>query len=478
MRSIVIYILFFAFASCSFSQNRKIDSLLSLVNKGWTDTTSAKNQLKLGYEFYKAGDKEKAIQRFKTSYAMAEKFKFERIELMALHFITAVFTETSQHDSAFRYSALYETAAMKYKNNRELWQAYMAHYNIFIGKGSANEAMEIILKAVRVAEKLNTSDLRAKSYKALGVTHAYLNDYVSAIKEYQRAQETWYASGDTLSGDAMLYVIGIAYGQMREPEKGLKALLKARDLCLRTNDEESLHRVNNELLSLYTYLGDRVRSLPLALESYTYFKKQNKKDDWANSGIKVMGLYQMMRRFSEAKPYIDEVYTMGSKDGNANWILASLNAYSTHYTETGDFKSACKYLIRLRAYKDSTQQVTYLQDVAEMSKKYESERKDKELLQKDSEIKIQQADAKHKSTQRNILMGGIGVLLLLVFFIFRSYNEKKKANHIISEQKKLVEEKQQEVMDSIRYAKRIQNAQIPNEKFIAKTLERLKSKNA
>ena len=44
------------------------------------------------------------------------------------------------------------------------------------------------------------------------------------------------------------------------------------------------------------------------------------------------------------------------------------------------------------------------------------------------------------------------------------------------EQKKLVEEKQKEVFESIRYAKRIQMAQIPSEKMVNKILERIKKK--
>src|SRR5207249_663698 len=123
--------------------------------------------------------------------------------------------------------------------------------------------------------------------------------------------------------------------------------------------------------------------LPVALESYTYFKKQNNKVDWVNSGIKVMGLYQLLRKFDQAKPYIDEVYTIGKESGNTNWVLSALGSYSNLYLETADYKKACKYLLRLRNYRDSTQAAFYLAEVAEMSKKYESERKDKELVQKD-----------------------------------------------------------------------------------------------
>ena len=43
----------------------------------------------------------------------------------------------------------------------------------------------------------------------------------------------------------------------------------------------------------------------------------------------------------------------------------------------------------------------------------------------------------------------------------------------VESQKKIVEEKQMEILDSIRYAKRIQQAQLPSEKFISKILKKI-----
>lgn len=60
------------------------------------------------------------------------------------------------------------------------------------------------------------------------------------------------------------------------------------------------------------------------------------------------------------------------------------------------------------------------------------------------------------------------VLSGLILFVFRSYNEKRKANSIISKQKEIVENKQKEIVDSINYAKYIQNALLPDEKIISK----------
>ncbi|MDO8999708.1 MAG: hypothetical protein Q7W45_08085, partial [Bacteroidota bacterium] len=68
---------------------------------------------------------------------------------------------------------------------------------------------------------------------------------------------------------------------------------------------------------------------------------------------------------------------------------------------------------------------------------------------------------------------GFGLVLILALFILRGYKQKQKANAIIITQKRLVDEKQKEILDSIRYAKRIQTALLPNEKYIDKSLQKL-----
>ena len=58
--------------------------------------------------------------------------------------------------------------------------------------------------------------------------------------------------------------------------------------------------------------------------------------------------------------------------------------------------------------------------------------------------------------------------------ILRSLKINKEQNKIISLQKDIVEEKQKEILDSIRYAKRIQNSLLPSEKYIEKNILKLK----
>jgi tetratricopeptide (TPR) repeat protein len=472
MRSLYFYIIL-ACASISVAQNRSIDSLLKIISSSKEDSGLVKAHIGLGKEYLKSGNKERSSDNFKTALTLSQKFNFQRGILNSLEYVCRIYIGLNNADSSIKYSDLYIKSALKNKNKNAVWYGYILSSNAYIMKGDFAEAVIVALQAIKVAETLNSSDKLASSHKALGVAHAYLSDYKSGIKEYLIAQDIWYSSGDSAKAEGMNFVLGIAYGQSKEVQKGLDCMMKARDMCIRGKDEESLYRVNNEIIAFHMLMGNHAKAIPMYLEAYDYFKKNHKTEELGNTCIKLSGIYLGGSDLKQGKFFTDELYTIGMETGRAGFITCAMGNYATYYQITGDYKKACDILTRLHDYKDSSSQRSYLDEVAEMSKKYESERKDKELLQKDSEIKIEQADAKQKSAQRNILMGGVGALLLLVFLVFRSYNEKKKANHIISEQKKIVDEKQKEVMDSIRYAKRIQTAQIPSEKFLAKTLDRL-----
>jgi tetratricopeptide (TPR) repeat protein len=117
--------------------------------------------------------------------------------------------------------------------------------------------------------------------------------------------------------------------------------------------------------------------------------------------------------------------------------------------------------------------------------KSESQKKEVEILKKDKLLKEAEAQEKlrelgQQKLLRNIFISGAGLLLILSFVIFRSLAKSRKDNRIIQSQKKevesqkmLVEEKQKEILDSIRYAKRIQNSLLPTSRYIERKLREL-----
>jgi hypothetical protein len=108
----------------------------------------------------------------------------------------------------------------------------------------------------------------------------------------------------------------------------------------------------------------------------------------------------------------------------------------------------------------------------------------KESEIKSAELSRQSAEIKAKKNQQYALFGGLFLVALFSVFMYNRFKVTQKQKrvieiqkYIVEEQKQLVEEKQLEILDSIRYAKRIQSAQLPSERFIVRSLSRLMKKS-
>jgi hypothetical protein len=153
---------------------------------------------------------------------------------------------------------------------------------------------------------------------------------------------------------------------------------------------------------------------------------------------------------------------------------------SAIYEDLHDEKNALKYYKRSVELRDSLFRKENSDNLNELEKKYETQKKEKELADQRNELLLQKADNEKQQNQRNFFIAGTVLFLGFSIFIFRGYRQKQKANIIIAQAKKevemqkaLIEEKQKEILDSINYARRIQKAHLPNDKYISKKLEEL-----
>jgi serine phosphatase RsbU (regulator of sigma subunit) len=119
-----------------------------------------------------------------------------------------------------------------------------------------------------------------------------------------------------------------------------------------------------------------------------------------------------------------------------------------------------------------------------MKAKYESEKKDNEILVlnnvqkvKDAELETNRAEAESHRLQRYMLFGGLSLFIIFSIILLKRFRITRKQNIIIEGQKEKVdlaytqlEYKNKEIMDSISYAKRIQNAILPPQKLVKENL--------
>lgn len=161
----------------------------------------------------------------------------------------------------------------------------------------------------------------------------------------------------------------------------------------------------------------------------------------------------------------------------------ALKSLSEAYSAAGQIESAFAFYKSYIALRDSLVNDDNTRKAALRENQYASDKKD-------AEIQILKKDAENQTLVRNSLLGGLSLVGLLVFVLLFSNNQRKKANALLQEQSaqiqrantqlhdkniEVTEAHQQtqflltNVNDSIRYAKRIQDAMLPS----TETLNRL-----
>ncbi len=90
--------------------------------------------------------------------------------------------------------------------------------------------------------------------------------------------------------------------------------------------------------------------------------------------------------------------------------------------------------------------------------------------EQDKKDAVAEQQRKKQAVIRNSLLAGFALVVALAFFIFRGYRQQQRANIIITRQKEEVDKSRKKVMDSIKYAQKIQYSLLPSPEEIRRYL--------
>ena len=112
------------------------------------------------------------------------------------------------------------------------------------------------------------------------------------------------------------------------------------------------------------------------------------------------------------------------------------------YSESGNFRKSTEWYKKAVIIRDSIFSIETANQMNELEKKFQTEKKQKEieiqqeqLKRQKAEIDIQNEISEKQRFQRNALIVGFVLSILIIFLVFRSYLQKKRTNRILTQQK-------------------------------------------
>jgi len=139
-----------------------------------------------------------------------------------------------------------------------------------------------------------------------------------------------------------------------------------------------------------------------------------------------------LQKFAEERKYLNNALSLSKEIGHKEWMKLSYAGLSQLDSTLGNWKSAYQYHKLYSEIEDTLFNEESSKQMTEMSTKYETEKKQKEieLLQKDGEI--QKSEVRRQKVVKNAVLGGLVAVLLFSFVLINRLL-------LIRKQKKVIE---------------------------------------
>ncbi|MDX2173498.1 MAG: tetratricopeptide repeat protein [Bacteroidota bacterium] len=391
------------------------------------------------------------------------------------------FLSSENSEKSFSYQ---NTALNLYKRNN--FPSEKASYFISIAdaywySGQFKSAMDFYLKALIIGDSLNDKYIIAKSKYNIGWIKVLQLEQYQEVSYLYDALKTFKEIRDTGYIIQLNDALGNYYGQFSNrfkysKDSSLKYFINSLDLIETSTFKQNAPGCLSNLALFYEREKDYVNAKKYAVLSIETSEKYKDNYNFIYSSTILANVYIKTDSIQKSKNIILKIIPLLN---NAIADESRSNVYSmliTIYSKEKNFEKALEYSLKYKSLSDSIKQKTFNDNLLQKETDYKMEKKDKALSE--LELKNQLQTVKNKNNFYAIIgLSIFGFLILIIlYFLFKSNKQKNNSNILLSKQNEIINQKNIEIQQSMQYAKGIQQALLPTEKYITNNLKRLKKK--
>ena len=339
-----------------------------------------------------------------------------------------------------------------------------------------SDALEHFLNASEMSAELKDTSALSISYAMIGHVYRYIGNLDSAELFYDRSISFKSLAQDTVALSHYYNNIGIVNMMRFKYDIGMEQWAKSLELKLALGDSNGAAITMDNMAMYYRDIGDTEKALSYFLSAARVHKNTK---DYEGEGVvydNLGELYMMADQPELGEEYYNKALRIFKTINSKQRVSQSYRNMAKFLNLHEDFARAYLYLDSHLLINQEVINESILKDMDVIKSRHAAENSALKVknLQIENELKDE-----HSKQQELVRYGLMGILLLLVLFalfIVWKFIQKKKDNAIISAQKSLVEEqkvqvelqkdilheKNMEITDSITYAKRLQNAMLPD----------------
>ena len=338
--------------------------------------------------------------------------------------------------------------------------------------GLDNVAIDWFMKSYAISERLDDKLAMIQSKNNIAGIYISSKQYDVAIGHLRESIQMGIETQNVQSLVAAYIQMGSVYRSMEQYDSAKFYMQKGFDLAFETGAKLSYIDAAVDLGYLYFKLGDK--------DSGNYFFEfavlKSKEAKYTKGVISTLVRYaklegenkewrKVIAHAEEAKKLAEEFNFLAEKQKSSEYLWYA-------YEQTKNFELALYNYKDYISLRDSLKKDQLSSELVRQETTFEFEKQAYQdsvanaetLKTKDAEVAAEKARGAHQKTISIALVGGLVIVALFGFFAYNRFKIARQQRDVIESAHHELAEKNQEILDSIAYAKRIQSAILPPDK--------------
>ncbi len=482
--------------------------------------------MNIGIAYSDNGNYNKAIEYYLQSLKILEELGDKMGMSECYTNIGLVYSNQGSYNKAIKYYMQSLKNFEELGDKRGTSQCYTNIGIIYSRRGSYDKAIEYYLQSLKIDEELGDKNGMSKCYNNIGIVYNKQSSYNKAIEYYLQSLKICKELKDKKGMSRCYTNIGVVYGNQGNYDKAIEYYLQSLKIKEKLGDKKGMSVFYTNIGIIHYYQGNYDKAIKYYLKSLKIKKELGDKKGIAMvygniSSLHItladsagLGKHVRAAHLDSAMQYGNKAMKIAKEIESAAQVYWAASHLQKAYKAKGNYKKALEFAEIFIETKDTIFSEEKTKALAEMGAKYKAEKKqlqiekmEKQKQLDDKTIEAQQAENRKQQVIIFSAIGGFLIVLVFSIIILRMFRQKRKANILLAhqneeikqqkeeietqrdeiteqrdkvqdqkeqieqlydvaiERKNIVEAQKQEIEDSILYAKRIQNAVLPADKY-------------
>ena len=473
----------------SYSQSRKLDSLLVVVKKV-QDTQQVNVLNEISQQYQDISDYDRAINYAIQAQQYAKEIDFKNGIANSYNNIAYTYYCTGRYDKALEFFSRNVKIEKENGDQNGLSSSYNGLGAIYMSQGDFITALDYFFNSLRIREKTGNKTKIYSSMNNIGLIYKYQNNYPKALEYFYKISKGWKKLGNKSGLGATLIQIGQVYQEIGDydaalesylnalktitdlgdkklisdcyicigsiytdflthpsyrtaltkgsyVEKALDYHLKALKIKKEIADENGIAGCLINIAVIYQNQGDSSQHNIIALEKYKkaldYYldalKITEKIGDKRNTAIcyfNISDIYLKQNKLEKALIYIDQGLLLFKQMEDKIGMGDAYLLLSEIYGRKQNYQQALKYYEVYSGIKGTIFNEKFSQQITEMNAKYESEKKEEEISLLKKDQKINELLIEKQQTNTKLLWIGLLATIIIGLFLYNRYRLKQQ----------------------------------------------------